>query len=119
MPILRAFRDCNPADIARKPQFRTPANSLSLASSHHPVRDYYAFCDRDDVCKAAKLARTIAILKRAPAARAAPYGTGTTVTGASGSQTRLSPMFLRKLMFHRALVQSGACGNRPSTDVPQ
>ena len=114
LAILHAFRDSYPpgrVEIVRGPGAGAAANFLFLASRKHPVSDYYAFCDQDDVWEADKLSRAITILERAPRDLPALYGARTSLIDASGRKIGVSPLFPRAPTFRSALVQSIAGGN--------
>jgi hypothetical protein len=108
LAILRAFRDSHlpgNVEIIEGPQRGAPA------SRQHPVSDYCAFCDQDDVWEPNKLARAIAILAQAPRDVPVLYSPRTGLIDARGKKIGLSPPFPRKPTFRSALVQSIAGGH--------
>ena len=114
LAILEAFRSAYPpgrVEIISGPRAGAPANFLFLADRRHPVTDYYAFCDQDDVWETDKLARAVAILEKAPRDLPALYGSRTSLIDAEGRAIGLSPLFPRAPTFRSALVQSIAGGN--------
>jgi glycosyltransferase involved in cell wall biosynthesis len=112
--ILQAFKESQypgRVEIVDGPQRGAAANFLSLACQLGPARDYYAFCDQDDIWEADKLARAISTLEQIDSAVPLVYGSRTRLIDAEGREIGLSPLFSKAPTFRCALVQSIAGGN--------
>jgi glycosyltransferase involved in cell wall biosynthesis len=112
--ILQAFRrsfEPGKVKIIDGPRRGASANFLFLACGKHPLSEYYAFCDQDDVWEADKIARAVGVLEQAGLDVPALYGSRTSLIDEDGKTTGLSPLFPKTPTFRSALVQSIAGGN--------